>query len=110
MEHTTDPLSSEDPVTSREQDAVRILMLLDSAGEQVDDTELALPGLARAVVVVRTTVRLQKLDFWLRNPDYLADELLNDYETSREEPLLAMAASILDSEEPEVRQIGRAHV
>ncbi len=79
-------------------------MLLDSAGEQVDDTELALPGLARAVVVVRTTVRLQKLDFWLRNPDYLADELLNDYETSREEPLLAMAASILDSEEPEVRR------
>lgn len=95
---------TEDPATSREQDAVRILMLLNSAGEQVDDTERALPGLAEAVCVVRTTVRLQKLDFWLRNPDYLADELLNDYETSREEPLLAMAASILDSEEPEVRR------
>jgi hypothetical protein len=100
----TDPMSAEDPVTSREQDAVRILLLLDGSGESVDDTERALPGLSRTVCVVRTTVRLQKLDFWLRNPDYLADELLNDYETSREEPLLAMAASILDSEEPEVRR------
>ncbi|MEV0675945.1 hypothetical protein AB0I60_05415 [Actinosynnema sp. NPDC050436] len=104
MEQRSDPLGAEDPVTSREQDAVRILLLLDGAGEPVDDTERALPGLSRAVCVVRTTVRLQKLDFWLRNPDYLADELLNDYETSREEPLLTMAASILDSEEPEVRR------
>jgi hypothetical protein len=91
-------------VTSREQDAIRILLLLDGAGEPVDDTDRALPGLGRAVSVVRTTVRLQKLDFWLRNPDYLADELLNDYESSREEPLLAMAASILDTEEPEIRR------
>lgn len=104
MDLGADPLSAEDPVTSREQDAVRILLLLDGAGEPVDDTERALPGLGKAVSVVRTTVRLQKLDFWLRNPDYLADELLNDYETSREEPLLAMAASILNSEEPEVRR------
>lgn len=104
MDQWTDPPTAEDPVTSREQDAVRILLLLDGAGEPVDDAERALPGLGNAVCAVRTTVRLQKLDFWLRNPDYLADELLNDYETSREEPLLAMAASILDSEEPEVRR------
>jgi hypothetical protein len=38
--------------------------------------------------IVRSQVRLQKLDFWLRNPDYLADELLNDYEKSFEAPLL----------------------
>ncbi|MGW4325891.1 hypothetical protein ACWEKR_08385 [Nocardia sp. NPDC004573] len=104
MDQRADPLSAEDPVTSREQDAVRILLLLDSAGEPVDDTERRIPGLSTAVCVVRTTVRLLKLDFWLRNPDYLADELLNDYESSREEPLLAMAASILESEEPEVRR------
>lgn len=104
MDQQTDPLTAEDPATSREQDAVRILLLLAGAGEPVDDTERALTGLGTAVRVVRTTVRLQKLDFWLRNPDYLADELLNDYESSREEPLLAMAAAILDSEEPEVRR------
>ncbi|NJC64677.1 hypothetical protein HC028_09200 [Planosporangium flavigriseum] len=49
--------------------------------------------------------RLQKLDFWLRYPDYLADELLNDYATSRETFLLDLAGEILDSEEPELRSI-----
>ncbi|WP_217697759.1 hypothetical protein [Mycobacterium sp. D16Q16] len=90
--------------TSREQDAVRLLLLIDGAAE-------ALPGaipdddaLADAVGVVEGQTRLQKLDFWLRNPDYLADELLNDYETSGEPRLLELAAQILDSEEPEVRR------
>ncbi|KQR66497.1 hypothetical protein [Frigoribacterium sp. Leaf172] len=32
------------------------------------------------MAVVSSLIRLQKLDFWLRNPDYLADELLTDYE------------------------------
>lgn len=54
--------------------------------------------------VVRTQVRLQKLDFWLRNPDYLADELLTKYEVSAEARLLELAGLILDSEEPEVRR------
>ena len=93
-----------EPVTSREQDAVRVLLLLNSAGDPVADAEKSLPGLDSAVCVVRSTVRLQKLDFWLRNPDYLADEILNDYEVSREEPLLQVASSILESEEPEVRR------
>ncbi|WP_406318556.1 hypothetical protein [Streptomyces sp. NBC_00118] len=92
------------PVTSREQDAVRILLLLDGACEAVNSAEAADPGLAGTVGVVRGQVRLQKLDFWLRNPDYLADELLTDYESSREAPLLTLAGEILDSEEPEVRR------
>ncbi len=91
-------------VTSREQDAVRILLLIDGAAA-------ALPGpisddaaLADAVGVVQGQTRLQKLDFWLRSPDYLADELLNDYEQSGEPRLLDLAAQILNSEEPEVRR------
>ncbi|MFC5765429.1 hypothetical protein [Actinacidiphila bryophytorum] len=94
----------DEPVTSREQDAVRLLLLIDGACESVSDPELADPGLAEAVGVVRTQVRLQKLDFWLRNPDYLADELLTEYEKSGEVPLLELAGAILDSEEPEVRR------
>lgn len=91
--------------TSREQDAVRILLLLRGAGEPVQDAERGFHRrLATAQQVLRTTVRLQKLDFWLRYPDYLALELLNDFEVSREEPLLDLAGSILDSEEPEVRR------
>lgn len=67
--------------TTRMQDAVRLLMLLNEAAEQVTDADIAGdPGLKTAIGVVRTQVRLQKLDFWVRNPDYLANELLNDYE------------------------------
>ncbi|MFJ9643011.1 hypothetical protein [Streptomyces sp. NPDC101206] len=91
-------------VTSREQDATRLLLLLDGACEPVSDAEHATPGLVTAVGVVRTQVRLQKLDFWLRNPDYLADELLTKYEASNEARLLELAGLILDSEEPEVRR------
>lgn len=89
------------------QDAVRILTLIDQAAEPVDDSTLAAsdPPLATAVGVVRTQVRLQKLDFWVRNPDYLANELLNDYEEQDQDPsLLQMAGEILDSEEPELRR------
>ncbi|MFC5677088.1 hypothetical protein [Aeromicrobium endophyticum] len=86
---------------------MRILMLIDQAAEPVDGTTLAAadPPLATAVGVVRTQVRLQKLDFWVRNPDYLANELLNDYEDGDQDPsLLQMAGEILDSEEPEIRR------
>ncbi|REK74004.1 hypothetical protein DX116_03845 [Aeromicrobium endophyticum] len=82
-------------------------MLIDQAAEPVDGTTLAAadPPLATAVGVVRTQVRLQKLDFWVRNPDYLANELLNDYEDGDQDPsLLQMAGEILDSEEPEIRR------
>ncbi|WP_199853756.1 hypothetical protein [Plantactinospora sp. BB1] len=41
----------------------------------------------------------------LRYPDYLADELLNEFERSREPVLLEFAGRILDSEEPELRAI-----
>lgn len=92
--------------TTRMQDAVRILMLIDAACEPVNgttiDDDLALSS---AVGVLHSQVRLQKLDFWVRNPDYLANELLNDYENGdRDASLLGMAAEILESEEPELRR------
>ena len=85
-------------------DAVRLLLLLDAAATDVDPQRAgtAPPG---AVGVVRTQTFLQKLDFWLRYPDYLADELLTDYEKSGEPFLLEIASNILDSEEPELRVI-----
>ncbi len=85
-------------------DALRILLLLDAAGSPLG------PGAgdddpAEAVAVVRGEARLQKLDFWLRYPDYLADELLSEFEYSREQVLLELAGDILDSDEPELRKI-----
>lgn len=85
-------------------DAVRILLLLDAAARSFDQsTQTEVP--LDAVAVLSGEGRLQKLDFWLRYPDYLADELLTDFETSREAFLLDLAGQILDSDEPELRSI-----
>lgn len=92
--------------TTRMQDAVRLLALIDQASEPVTPSEVASDeALQTAIGVVRSQVRLQKLDFWVRNPDYLANELLNDYESGDQDPsLLGIASDILDSEEPELRR------
>ena len=92
--------------TTRMQDAVRLLMLINEAVESVSEAEIAgNPALETTVGVVSTQVRLQKLDFWVRNPDYLANELLNDYVNGDQDPaLLQLAGEILDSEEPELRR------
>lgn len=64
---------------STSQTAARVLVLLDVLG-----TPVAEPcDVDDAVAVVSSLIRLQKLDFWLRNPDYLADELLTEYEQGR---------------------------
>jgi hypothetical protein len=89
--------------TSRLQDAVRLLLLISGAAEPVPlDGGDGLPE--GAVGVFRTQVALQKMDFWLRNPDYLAELLLDRYEETGDEDVLNEARRILDSEEPEVRR------
>ncbi len=85
---------------TREQYLVRVLFLLRHCG--------AKPGAnapAGALTEMRSQLRLQALDFWLRNPDYLADELLNDYGVSGDQDLLDAARRILDDREPEVRRL-----
>lgn len=69
---------------STSQAAVRILLILDRLGEPPTPSELAV--FADAVKVVRATSRMAKLDFWLRNPDYLANELLNDVDAGSTDP------------------------
>lgn len=60
------------------QSAARYLIIMDKLGEMPTQADLAL--FPQAVRVIRATSRLVKLDFWVRNPDYLADELLTDIE------------------------------
>jgi hypothetical protein len=56
--------------------------------------------------VVRAQVRPQKMDFWVRYPDYLAHELMVEFEKTPDEPqLLTLAGQILDSEEPDLRRL-----
>lgn len=91
------------PTTSRMQDAVRLLLLIDGAAEALADPPPP-QAPAGAIAVLRTQVALQKMDFWMRNPDYLANELLDRYEDTGAADLLAEAERILMSEEPEVRR------
>ena len=84
------------------QDAVRLLLLLDSAAKPLDEDDEAPTD---AAGVVHTQVRLQKLDFWVRYPDYLANELLNEYKSHPDSPgLVDEAERILSSEEPDLRR------
>jgi hypothetical protein len=86
--------------TSREQDALRMLVLIRTAGGPPD----ALAP-ASATAMIRSQMRLQALDFWLRNPDYLAYELVNEHEagTFAGDPL-SLARWIVDSNEPDLRR------
>ncbi|WP_351230131.1 hypothetical protein [Streptomyces sp. NPDC002133] len=58
-----------------------------------------------AAAILRGQKKLQALDFWLRNPDYLADELLNFAEAGGSLPgvdPVAQAAALLQGDEPDL--------
>lgn len=93
---------AEGRTTSVFQDAVRLLLLIAAAAEPLPSPPPA-EAPADSVAVLRSQVLLQKLDFWLRNPDYLADELLTRFEAEGNEDDLKRARQILESDEPEVR-------
>jgi len=79
----------------------RVLFLMRRCG--TDPGEDAPDG---ALSVMRGQVRIQKLDFWMRNPDYLADELLNDHDAGQgPADALEQAKAILNDREPELRRL-----
>lgn len=88
--------------TSPEQDAVRMLILLAFAGQ-----EPARDAPADSVREMRAESRLHALDFWLRNPDYLAYELLTQYRESQRSDLALVrtAHSVMEDDELELRTI-----
>ena len=89
------------PRANREQNFVRVLFILDRAGEAPGDD--APPG---AYKLMRGQMRLQKLDFWMRNPDYLADELISEYMNDDSQSwALDTAREIVDSREPAIRRL-----
>lgn len=87
------------PSATRSQHAIRLLVLLQACGET--PTELDPPGM---VAVVRSELRLQATDFWLRNPDYLADELITMIQSGEiDEQYLTVARTLLEDPEPDLR-------
>jgi hypothetical protein len=87
------------PDTTRTQHAIRLLVLLAECGDPaVDGDPLG------AVRAVRSELRLQAMDFWMRNPDYLADELVTMAEVGRiPGGFLETAWSLLNDPEPDLR-------
>lgn len=87
------------PAATRTQHAIRLLALLGGCG--VPTVAGDPPGTVKAV---RSELRLQAMDFWLRNPDYLADELVSMVEAGTADlSHLRTARSLLDDPEPDLR-------
>lgn len=83
------------------QGALRLLFLLDRGGVDVGD-ECAVEG---AVRVVRSEKRLQALDFWMRNPDYLAAEILAMIGNGRlDRSDVDLVRRLLEDGEPDLRR------
>jgi hypothetical protein len=81
-----------------------LLFLLDRCGAPCGDTAAG-EAPEGAVALISGQKRLQALDFWLRNPDYLADDLLNQVESgSVADPAWALdqTGALLEGDEPEI--------
>ncbi|WP_299620440.1 hypothetical protein [Pelagibius sp.] len=83
------------------RNAVRILFILAKAGEPVKRS-----APADTCLVVHAEKRLQALDFWMRNPDYLASEILNQFDADpTQKKLLKIAETVMDGDEPDIRRL-----
>lgn len=79
------------------QTASRLLLAMDKLGENV----AANCPVQGAVKVIHSLSLLVKIDFWIRNPDYLADELLTEIEEQRQPPsTLTRVASMIGGRAP----------
>ncbi len=86
-------------VRSPHRDALRILFILKAGGSP------AAPADADVALVFKGEARLQAFDFWVRNPDYLAAELLDAYVETKDNSCFEAAQAILDDEEPDLRRV-----
>src|SRR6267154_4074695 len=85
----------------RYRDALRLLFILHEGSRPVDppDPQTGIIG------IFEGEKRLMAIDFWIRYPDYLADQLLDLYDQTKDPALLAEIQAIFDREEPDVRMI-----
>jgi hypothetical protein len=78
-----------------QRDAVRLLFILALGSEETDREERVFRGEKRAMAI----------DFLVRYPDYLADELLNRFENEGDLVALAAAEAIFAADEPDIRTV-----
>jgi hypothetical protein len=81
------------------RDALRVLFIIRAGGTPPE------PPMQNVVSIFRGEARLHAFDFWIRNPDYLAAELLDLFEASRDVAYLAAVETIFVNEEPDLRRL-----
>jgi hypothetical protein len=81
------------------RDALRVLFIIRAGGAPPD------PKTQHVASIFRGEARLHAFDFWIRNPDYLAAELLDLFEASRDQAYLNAVESIFVNEEPDIRRL-----
>lgn len=86
-------------VRSPHRDALRILFILKAGGSPVE------PPVTDLALIFKGEARLQAFDFWMRNPDYLAAELLDLFTETKVKSYYEAAEAILDDEEPDLRRV-----
>ena len=86
-------------VRSPHRDALRILFILKAGGSLLE------PPAAEEALIFKGEARLQAFDFWMRNPDYLAAELLDLFAETKDKGYYEAAQAIVDDEEPDRRRV-----
>lgn len=89
-----------DEITRQYRDALRLLFILARAGDEPTPNS----SVPDAVRVVASEKKLQKMDFWVRNPDHFAYALLQAHNEYASVDYLTTAQTIADSDEPEIRR------
>ncbi len=82
------------------RDAIRILFILNAGGTPLTD-----PNDAMVAKIFKGEARLHAFDFWMRNPDYLASELLDTFETTGNVKHRQAAEAIFENDEPDLRRV-----
>src|SRR5579884_2889275 len=82
------------------RDAIRILFSIRAGSLPCTD-----PATPDVVAIFKGESRLLAFDFWFRNPDYLAAELLDLFEETAQSEYLSAAKMIFDNEEPDLRRV-----
>lgn len=83
------------------KDRIRIFLILYFFSENYSNSSK--PNFQR---LFESEVKLQKLDFWVRNPDYLSFTLLNiaEKEPFKKQEIKDILRSIFENKEPEIRK------
>ena len=80
-------------------DAIRLLFVLTIGSEP---SRVKTSG---EIAVFSGETRLNAWDFWMRYPDYLADELIERYDVTGDDDMLARAEKIFIDDEPDQRRL-----